>query len=403
MNRGARERAGTPVAGNPTLPIEKVSKPGQAPNIKDGTITVMNRKLSKVSLALGASGILAAGLATTATAASAAAGPAWHRVLSVANSPVRSPYDGSYVRFDAVVATGKTTGWAFRSDSKVAYERAGSTAWKKVAFPGGTGTVEAAAATSPSSVWAAYDFSGGSQIDHWNGKKWSVVKTFPAAVTGISALGANDVWVYGGVRADGTGVWHFNGRTWAEVSSTLQGGSALSDGSVWAYDYGANTVDHFNGRTWTATSVAKLLPPPPQVHPAQVTGVLALSASNVYATAVTSFTQGIGGPLELLHYNGHSWSKVATTTFGGNRAQRMVPDGRGGLFLAGVTKAGGQATVLRYSGGRLTAVPIPASASLPVLPFSISLIPGTSQLLAGGVQYATASGSRTNSVVEQFS
>ncbi len=184
----------------------------------------MMRKLPKISLAVGLSGVLATGLATAATAASAATGPAWHRVLSVASNPVSSPYDGSYVRFDAVVATGKTTGWAFRSDSKVAYERTGATSWKKVAFPGGAGTVEAAAATSPSSVWAAYDFSGGSQVDHWNGKKWTVLKTFPAAVTGISALGASDVWVYGGVRSDGTGVWHYNGRTWTEVSGSLQGG-----------------------------------------------------------------------------------------------------------------------------------------------------------------------------------
>jgi len=362
----------------------------------------MKRKLSKISLAVGLSGVLATGLA--ATAASAATGPTWHRVLNVANNPVSSPYDGTYVRFDALVATGRTSGWAFRSDSKVAYERTGATSWKKVAFPGGTGTVEAAAATSPSSVWAAYDFPGGAQVDHWNGKKWSVLKTFPAAVTGLSALGPHDVWVYGGVRSDGTGVWHYNGAKWAEVSSTLQGGSALADGNVWAYNYTNDTVDHFNGRTWTAMSVAKLLPPPPQIRPAQVTGVIALSPGNVYATAITSYIPNLGGPLELLHYNGHSWTKVAaTTTFGGNRAQRIVPDGRGGLWLAANASAGGQRAVLHYSAGRLTEVKIPAAASLPVLPFSLSLIPGTSQLLVGGVQYVTANGSKTNSVVLQYS
>jgi hypothetical protein len=360
----------------------------------------MKRQLSRISMVLGASGLLAAGLATTASAAPA---PAWNRVLSVANNPVSSPYDGSYVRFDAVVATGKSTGWAFRSDSTVAYERTGGTNWKQVAFPGGTGTVEAAAATSPSSVWAGYDYSGGAQVDHWNGEKWTVVKSFPAVVTGITALGANDVWVYGGVRSDGTGVWHYNGRTWTEVSSTLQGGSALADDNVWAYNYGDDTVDHFNGRTWTATSVANLLPPPPQVRPAQVTGVIALSPSNVYATAVTSYIPNLGGPLELLHYNGNSWTKVTTTTFGGNREQRIVPDGKGGLYLAAFASAGGQAAVLHYSGGKLTEVKIPAAASLPVLPFSLALIPGTSDLLVGGVQYVTPSASKTDSVVEQYS
>jgi hypothetical protein len=365
----------------------------------------MKRNLGKISMVLAASGLLTAGLATAASAAPAAA-PTWHRVLSVANNPVTSPYDSTYVRFDAVVATGQNTGWAFRSDSKVAYNftHSGSlTAYKEVAFPGGTGTVEAAAATSPSSVWAGYDYSGGAQVDHWNGKKWTVVKSFPAAVTGITALGANDVWVYGGVRSDGTGIWHYNGRTWTEASSALQGGSALADNNVWAYNYSDNTVDHFNGRAWTATSVAKLLPPPPQIRPAQVTGVIALSPSNVYATAVTSYVPGLGGPLELMHYNGHSWTKVATTTFGGNREQRIVPDGKGGLYLAAFASVGGQAAVLHYSGGKLTEVKIPAAASLPVLPFSLALIPGTSDLLAGGVQYVTPNASKTDSVVEQYS
>jgi hypothetical protein len=59
--------------------------------------------------------------------------------------------------------------------------------------------------------------------------------------------------------------------------------------------------------------------------------------------------------------------------------------------------------VLHYSGGKLAEVKIPASAALPVLPFSLSLVPGTSQLLVGGVQFATATGSKTNSVVEQYS
>jgi hypothetical protein len=371
----------------------------------------VNRSLTRKSIVVGAGGMLAAGLlatAATATAANAATvrdaapaarGPAWHRVLSLANNPVSNP-DGTYVRFDAVVATGKTTGWAFRSDSAVAYERVGVTAWRKVAFPGGTGTVEAAAATSPSSVWAAYDSTSGGQVSHWNGRRWTPVKTFPAAVTGITTLGPNDVWVYGGVRSDGTGVWHYNGRTWTEVSDTLSGGSALSDRNVWAYSYEDNTVDHWDGRKWTATSVASLVGPPSH-RPPQVTGVIALAPGNVYATGISAATP-IGGPLVVLHYNGRGWTKVAGG-FGSHREQRMVSDGRGGLWLAADASVGGQGAVLHYSGGKLTEVSIPAPASLPVLPFSLSLIRGTGGLLVGGVQYVTADGSKTNSVVLQYS
>ena len=279
----------------------------------------------------------------------------------MANNPVSSPYDGTYVRFDAVVATGKTTGWAFRSDSTVAYERTGTTSWKDVAFPGGTGTVEAAAATSPSSVWAAYDSSAGAQVDHWNGSRWTVVKSFSAVgITGITALGANDVWVFGG-----GGIWHDNGGRWTEVSS-LDGGSALADNNVWGY--GGDTIEHFNGRAWTAMSVASLLPPPPNPRPGQVTGVIALSPSNVYATAVTSYIPNLGGPLELLHYNGHSWAKVVTSTFGGHLGQQILPDGNGGLWLAAAASDGGQAAVLHYSGGRLTEVPTRRPRRCPCCP-----------------------------------
>ncbi len=112
---------------------------------------------------------------------------------------------------------------------------------------------------------------------------------------------------------------------------------------MWAYSYTSNTVDHWDGRRWTATSVASLLPPPSH-RPAQVTGVIALSPGDVYATAITAATP-IGGPLVVLHYNGRGWTKVASGTFGGDREQRIVPDGRGGLWLAADASVGGQRVV----------------------------------------------------------
>lgn len=65
--------------------------------------------------------------------------PSWHPVLSVPGGGVT----------EAVVATGKTTGWAFLRNG-AAYQRVGATAWKKVAFPGRNGYVDAAAASSRS-------------------------------------------------------------------------------------------------------------------------------------------------------------------------------------------------------------------------------------------------------------
>ena len=143
---------------------------------------------------------------------------------------------------------------------------------------------------------------------------------------------------------------------------------------------------------------APAAPEPPRPT---VSGVIALSPNDVYATALDHATP-IGGQLDVLHYDGQSWTKVASG-FGAHREQRMVPDGRGGFWLAANASVGGQGTILHYSGGSLTQVSIPAPATLPVLPFSLSLIPGTGGLLVGGVQYVTADGSQTNSVVLQYS
>jgi hypothetical protein len=359
----------------------------------------MRRKLSRISVVLGASGLLAAGLAssasaaTTASAASAATAQTWQQLLSVQNNPVSSPFDESAVTFDAVVATGATTGWAFRSDSTVAYERTGAASWKQVAFPGGTGTVEAAAASSPSNVWAAYDFSGGSQIDHWNGQSWSVVKTFPGYVNGLSVLGAADVWVYGGVDTNDDGIWHYHGGTWTEVSSTLQGGSALSDQNVWAFTGG--TIEHFNGTAWSATNVTSLLPP---TSTPQVAGIVAVSPDDVYATG-NGGEQGHGSPLAVLHYNGSAWTQVASGSFQGG--EQLASDGSGGLWVLAVN---GNQEVLHYTGGTLNVVNIPSATSQPVEPSSIALIPGTNGLLVGGYQYVTTSPTYTsNSLVLQYS
>src|ERR1700729_1064909 len=81
---------------------------------KFGAITVMKQNLFRVSMVLGAGGAIAAGGLSGAPAASAATPhtPSWHPVLSVPGGGVT----------EAVVATGKTTGWAFLGNG-AAYQR----------------------------------------------------------------------------------------------------------------------------------------------------------------------------------------------------------------------------------------------------------------------------------------
>jgi hypothetical protein len=342
----------------------------------------MKRTLSRISILLGASGVLAAGLATTASAATA---PTWHTVLSVPNA--------TNDQFDTVIATGKTSGWAFRSDG-TAYERTGATTWKRVAFPGKGGAVKTAGASSSSNVWAAYETAGETQLYHWNGKTWTLAKSFPnGTVSAISALNPSDVWVFGG--ASGTaGVFHFNGRTWTEVSGTLGGGSALSDSNAWAFN--GTDVEHYNGRTWTATSVASVLPAQLSGHgPSAVTNIIALAPNNVYATGEGDQTPR-GGPGVVLHYNGRTWTLVESGGFVGGEA--LASDGKGGLWIEGQDFPARLPELFHYSAGQVTGV-APGNYA-PSVSASVSQIPGTSEALAAGYQAGTGDG---NSVVLQYS
>ncbi len=325
-----------------------------------GAVTIMKKKLFRVSMALSAGGALAAAVLSGAPAASAATAPSWHPVLSVPGGGVTQ----------AVVATGKASGWAFLRNG-AAYQRVSATAWKKVAFPGTNGYVTAAAASSPSSVWAAFrPAAGGSQVDRWNGRQWSVVKSFTGSVTSLSVLGPNDVWVFGGASY-GQGVFHFNGRGWAEVSSTLSGGSATSDRDVWAYS--GTRLAHYDGRKWTETSVAGLFPAGSGRSAPALTGVLALAPGNVFATGVGWAGAG-GGAAVVLHFNGHAWSRAAAGPTVISSAVTLASDGRGGLWMTSDTHQNYQ-VLLHYSAGRLV------NANEPFM--SVAAIPGTAEALGG--------------------
>jgi hypothetical protein len=355
-------------------------------------------RLRTLALAAGAAGLVA-GAAATGGAASAApvAAPRWHVIKSV-NS-------GDTGDFTAVVATGKSTGWAFNSvaasKGPTAWELTKGPAWTKVAFPGKPNEeVIAAAAASPSDVWAFDDniFQTGSRIIRWNGHAWSAVKSFGAGISGVSVLTASDVWVFGNAASPGIpalGVWHYNGHTWSHVSKTLQGGSALAWNNVWAYN--GTSVDHWNGAKWASTSVKNLLPAALKTHlndPA-VTGILALSAADVYAVGNGNL-EDEGGPTVVLHYNGHKWAKVASGQFGLGAGQQLSTDGSGGLWLPMPGVEAGASYLVHYAAGKLTKAALPiAAAKIDIS--SVARIPGTPDQLAGG--FSHAAGNRAGNVV----
>lgn len=352
--------------------------------------TAGNRR--RVRRAAAITAILLAG--TTAAACSALAGtalaapvpPSWHIVKQVHNGP--------FGGFTAVTAVGRSGGWAFNQGSvPTAWRLSGST-WTQVKFPGQPNeVVVAAGATSATDVWA---FTGGgaqSRALQWNGRTWTVQRSFSRQIGGAVVISPSDVWVFGQPYFPGTGLgaWHYNGRTWSQVGSGhgLQGGSALGANDIWAVD-GAD-VAHWNGSTWSRTSVAHLLPAKQLLNNPMLTGIFAVSRDNVYAIG-SGDLQDEGGPMVVLHWNGRQWSKVAAGNFGFGvqPLAQASSDGHGGLWIPMPGVDGQKSYLLHYSAGRLSQVTLPGGASRLSVDV-VTLIPGTTSLLGGGDTHAADS------------
>jgi hypothetical protein len=288
-----------------------------------------------------------------------------------------------------------TSGWAFAGDGvgkPTAWERKGTT-WTQVPFPGQAGEfVTVAAAASPRDVWAFTVNGPRSRALRWNGATWTIMRTFSQVAGGAAVLGSGNVWVFGEpyVPGNGLGTWHYNGSSWTQVpgGAGLIGGSALSASNIWAF--GGTEVAHWNGQAWTRTSVTSLLPAKQELNDPQVAAIIALSADNVYAIGDGNM-QDARGPIDILHYNGRGWTTVVAPgplSQGGLAA--VASDGSGGLWLSTVSGLPGTFQLLHYSGGKLTPASLPAgSGAIDVR--ALALIPGTSDVLAGGFTHAPAS------------
>jgi hypothetical protein len=322
------------------------------------------------------------GAASAWALAATSSGPSWHFVKHV--------HDGG--DFTAVVAVGKNGGWAFNGISKpTAWKRSGAS-WTQVSFPGQSGEeVVAAEASSATNVWAFTAGGSAGTALRWNGSHWSVQRSFAEQIGGAVVVSATDVWVFGEPIAPGSGLrtWHYNGHTWSKVPSArgLEGGSGLSASSIWSF--GGTNVAHWNGHTWARTSVASLLPPKQELNDPAVVGIDAQSKDSVYAIGSGNL-EDEGGPTVVLHYNGHSWAKVAQGSFGVGTSplQQVASDGHGGLWLPMPAVGAERSYLVHYSSGRLTAAALPTGPRR-INVESIAHIPGTAQLLAGGFTHGS--------------
>ena len=159
--------------------------------------------------------------------------------------------------------------------------------------------------------------------------KWSVVSSpnptvTPNGLSGVAAVSATDVWAVGSSGSQSSGgqtlIEKWNGTSWGIVASpnpgsiynTLSGVTAVSATNVWAVGYDVNTtgvtqtlIEHWNGTTW---SVVKS-PSPASVNN-ELFKVAAVSATDVWAVGFS--TTNTTDHTLIEHWNGTTWSVVTS-------------------------------------------------------------------------------------------
>jgi hypothetical protein len=210
-----------------------------------------------------------------------------------------------------------------------------------------------AAASSPSDVWAVgqqQDKAGTFRtlIEHWNGRKWSVVRSADPGSSGnclfgVAAAGPSDVWAVGqrdNQTSDTPLVEHWDGHHWKAVrvpTAGLTGGLlqavAVGGGQVWAVGQSDDAihqarplVEHLHNGSWTAQQPAGLGTAFSDI------GGVAIVKGTVWLVG-SEFDKVSGNQLTVVaRHNGSGWKQVAAPN-----------PGNGDRILGGISATGGTA------------------------------------------------------------
>jgi hypothetical protein len=213
-----------------------------------------------------------------------------------------------------------TDAWAVGdTGGRTLIEHWNGTSWAVVASPdpetgpGAFDELEAVSGTSPNDLWAVGTFSDGENFSallllNFNGTAWTFFSPpsegdeFGEAVTVVSA---HDAWAVGDDLA-GTVSAHFNGTSWTMVpTQMLNGNDSVNDltgitsagaDDIWASGFEDNGGINFRtpyllhwtgGKSWTLVKV-----PNAGSEGSLLTGVAALSATDVWVAGTTNETDG---------------------------------------------------------------------------------------------------------------
>ena len=270
----------------------------------------------------------------------------------------------------------------------------------------GSGEFRAVAAVAASDVWAVG--SGfGTLTEHWDGVKWSLVRSpSPGSqyndLNGVAASAANDVWAVGSysnnpqIPDTNTLIEHWDGVRWSVVSSPSPGGysntlsaiAVVSSSDIWAvgsFNDSQTLTEHWNGTQWSVVSS------PSPNGDAILKGVVALSASNVWAVGYTfasgssnasnasnassvgnGGSGGGGGSAQqtlIEHWNGSSWSVIASpspSSFGDvlNSVSAVSASNLWAVGFQQTSSGAPQTLIERWNGSAWSVVSSPSPSSI---------------------------------------
>jgi hypothetical protein len=250
--------------------------------------------------------------------------------------------------------------------------------------PGGAGVgqneLRAVAVTSRQNAWAVDDFVATSgpaaRILHWTGGTWKPQHTpGPAGLQlyGIAAVSASNAWAAGDYYNATAGryetvILHWNGRSWSRALSPspagahafLRGVAATSASDVWAVgayypltqgSQGKTFILHWNGHTWSR------VPSPNMGAGVNALGsVTATARSNAWAAGVYN---GKTDHTLILHWNGRSWSRQRSTSPAGDVELNAISAISASSAWAVGQDSGASTLILHWNGHRWSRQPSP--------------------------------------------
>jgi hypothetical protein len=194
------------------------------------------------------------------------------------------------------------------------------------AWPSGDGTPAASQSPSPPATGAC--------TPSWDGVPSPDPEDGGSLLLGVSAVAADDAWAVGGTgdpeEPTSTLAIRWNGAEWDVVPTPNAGAvanrfdavDALSPDAAWAVGRTSDGVGDapmiavWDGATWS------LQPLPAELGEGGLTGVAALSTTDVWAAGYSGNVTAGSERALLLHWDGTKWSKerIAPATIGGGRS-----------------------------------------------------------------------------------